>query len=153
MAVSQLTGPALALDAPGLSSARHSSALIAVGSRAYSQDGEYVFIKAIATIPINTPVGTITDLSNCQAGDLGVAEYVGVADAAFASGEWGYVRVRGPAGVVVESGASAGEFLELSATVSTLKTLTTSGVAVARLEEDSDDAGAAAVACQLIGGF
>jgi hypothetical protein len=128
---------------------------VSVGSRGYSEDGEFVFVKAGAAFPASGSVGPVcsaSDLEDCVTGDSDTGAFVGIADAPFASGEYGYVRTKGPATVVVESGALAGGLLQLSATAGKLKALTTSGVAVAVAEADSDDAALDPIAVRVLGG-
>jgi len=141
--MSILTGPVLA-TAPGLSTARHSTAQVTVGSKGYSEDSEFVYVTAGGAFPASGSVGPVSITSGFDAvvtGDSDVGEFVGVADAAFASGESGYIRTKGPATCVVESGAVAGQALQLSATAGKLKALTTSGTRVAIALEASDDDG------------
>jgi hypothetical protein len=141
-----LTGPVLATPAVD-STTRHDEAKIAVGSKAFSQDGEFVYVQAGAAFPASGTVGPVsvaTTLSAVVTGDLDTGAFLGIADAAFASGEFGFIRTKGPATVVVESGAVAGNLLQLSATAGKLKVITTSGQGVAIALEAADDAGLAA---------
>jgi hypothetical protein len=137
--MSKLSGGILIAPAE-TSLTRHSTAKIAVGSKVRGDDGEFVYVKAGGAITASgDPVSVTTGLDAVVRGDSGVGAFIGIAEAPFASGEYGFIRVSGPAEVVVESGASAGGLLELSGTVGKLKAITTSGSAVAIINEASDD--------------
>lgn len=147
-----LTGPVLATPAVD-STTRHDEAKIAVGTKAFSQDGEFVYVKAGGAIPASGTVGPVsvaTTLSAVVNGDSDTGAFLGVAEASFASGEWGFIRTKGPCTAVVESGASAGGYLQLSATAGKLKALTTSGTAIAIALEASNNDGLEAIDVYLI---
>lgn len=150
--MSELTGPVMLYPASD-SLTRHSSAQTTVGNRAYGEDGEFVYVTAGEAIPASgDPVSIDGALSAVKLGDRDTeGAFLGCAEAPFASGESGYVRVKGPASMVVESGAVAGDELELSATEAKLKKITTSGTVVAVALEASDDAGTARKSVFLIG--
>lgn len=146
--MARLTGPVLMTPAID-STTRSTTALAAVGSRAYSEDGEFIYVKAAGATtasgqPVSVPTGS-GGLSGVVIGDLDTGAFSGIADALFASGEYGYVRVKGPASVVVESGAVGGDLLQLSGTAGKLKKITTSGDAIAVALTASDNASAAAI--------
>lgn len=116
-----------------------------VGKTAKSTAGdEYIYVKAGGAITASgDAVGISTNLSAVVTADLGVASFLGVAEAPFASGEYGYVQIKGSVSAVVESGAAAGTLVELSANAAKLKPITTSGRAVGIMLEASDNDGAA----------
>lgn len=147
--MSRLTGPVMMTPAVD-SLTRSTTALVAVGDRAYAEDGEFVYVTAGAaittsgfTVSVNGP------LSSVQPGSLSTGAFIGIAEAPFASGESGYVRVKGPASVIVESGAVAGDSLQLSATTGKLKKTTTSGDQCAIALAASDNASAAAISVYI----
>lgn len=129
--MAKLTGPVLATPAQN-SLSRFDSEVIAVGTKAFSADGEYVFVKAGGAITASgDPVSASGTLSAVLRGDLDVGGFIGVAEAPFASGEYGWVKTKGTVDAVVASGTTVGQELQLSATVGQLKAITTSGTAVA----------------------
>lgn len=149
MSVTVLTGPVMLTPAKD-SGTRSTTALAAVNSRAYSEDGEFVYVKAGGAITTSgDPVSLSGTLSAVLRGDLDVGAFIGIAEAPFASGEYGYIRVKGPASVVVESGAVAGDSLQLSGTVGKLKKTTSSGDQIATALAASDNASTAAIAVYI----
>lgn len=130
--MAKLTGPVLATPAED-SLSRFSTEVISVGTRAFSADGEYLFVKAGGAITASgDPVSVDGLLSAVKRGDADVGAFIGVAEAPFASGEYGWIKTRGSVDAVVASGTAAGDELELSGTVGELKPLTTSGAAVGK---------------------
>lgn len=147
--MSKLTGPVAVVPASD-SLSRHATALASVGSRAFSEDGEFVYVGAGGAITASgDPVSVAGELSAVLRGGTGVGAFLGSAEAPFASGEYGYIRVKGPTTGVVESGAVAGDQIELSSNVGKFKKITTSGTAVGICKATSDNAGSAAVAIHL----
>ncbi len=130
---------------------RTTDAQATVGSRGESPDGGvYIYVKAGGAITASgDAVGISTNLSAVVTADLGVASFLGVTEAPFASGEYGYVQIKGSVSAVVESGAAAGTLVELSANAAKLKPITTSGAAVGIMLEASDNAGTARKAVYL----
>lgn len=125
-----LTGPVLVTPAQDANS-RHSTPKVTVGTRAFSEDGEFVYVTAIvATVSSGEPVSLVNSFAGVKRGDSDVGGFLGIAEAPIASGQSGYVRVKGPCTAQVASGVVAGGLLELSATVGFLKALTTSGQSV-----------------------
>lgn len=151
--MSEITGPVQA--AVGDSEKRTTTAEAAVGQRVPSEDGEFVYIKAGAALGAvavsGEPVSLAGGLDDCQVGDSDTGAFIGIAEAPFASGDYGYIRVKGPCLAIVESGAVAGDELQLSATAGKLKKITTSGTAVAIAREASDNASAAHKSIYLLG--
>ncbi len=138
-----LSGPVLVTPADNANS-RHSEAKATVGTRGFSEDGEFVYVGAtVATSASGEPVSLVSSFSAVVRGDADLGGFLGVAEAPIASGEYGYVRVKGPCTAQVASGVVAGNRLELSATVGFLKAITTSGVSVGIALEASPDAGGA----------
>ncbi len=147
--MARLTGPVLATPAQD-SNTRSESALASVGSQAWAEDGEFVYVTAAGATtasgqPVSIPTGS-GGLGGVVIGDLGTGAFAGIAEAPFASGESGYVRVKGPTTAVVESGAVGGSLLQLSDTAGKLKAITTSGDAIAIALTASDNDSAAAIA-------
>jgi hypothetical protein len=153
MAATKLTGPVM-LSAVGDSATRHSSAQATPGARAYSEDGEFVYVTAGGAITTSgDPVTLAGVISAVVRGDLDTGAFLGCAEAPFASGESGYVRTKGPTLMVVESGAVAGDELELSGTVGKLKKYAgTTRRAVAIATVASDNASTARILVHLCGG-
>lgn len=144
-----LTGPVMMVPAID-GTTRHSTAQVTVGTQAWSEDGDWVYVTAGGAITTSgDPVSVAGALSAVVRGDLDVGQFLGIAEAPFASGESGYVRRHGPTSVVVESGAVAGGGLQLSSTVGKLKAITTSGTQIAIALEASDNASAAAISVFL----
>ena len=149
MSATVLTGPVEFVPAKD-STTRSTTALASVGSRAYAENGEFVYVGAGGAITTSgDPVSASGALSAVLRGDLDVGAFLGCAEAPFASGEYGYIRVKGPASMVVESGAVAGDSLQLSGTVGKLKKTTASGDQVAIALAASDDASTAAIAVYI----
>jgi predicted RecA/RadA family phage recombinase len=128
--MSVLTGPRMASPAVD-SLTRHSTAQTAVGTMAYSDDGEFVYVTASGTIASGSPVSASGTLAAVLEGDLDTGAFLGVAEAAFTSGQSGFIRTKGICNAVVASGTTVGLELQLSATGGQLKPITTSGSAVA----------------------
>jgi len=153
--MAKLTGP-VAVTPASDSHSRHATALASLGSRAYSEFGEYVYVTAGEAISASgDPVSLDGGLGAVKRGDADTeGAFFGVAESPFASGESGYVCVKGfdPDGVdsVVASGAVAGDFLEMSGTEGQFKKITSSGVAVAVALEASDDASTARIDIMLL---
>lgn len=123
---------------------RHSTAQVTVGTINQTENGEVVYIGAGGAITASgDPVSVAGALSACVRGDLDVGVCAGMAEAPFASGEYGWIRKSGPCSMVVESGAAAGVGVQLSSTVGKLKAITTSGTQIGVMLEASDDAGTA----------
>jgi len=93
--MAKLTGPVLATPAED-SLSRFDSEVIAVGTRAFAADGEYLFVKAGGAITASgDPVSVDGLLSAVKRGDIDVGAFIGVAEAPFASGEYGWIKTRG----------------------------------------------------------
>lgn len=152
MAATKLTGPLL-LTAPGDSAKRHSSAQHTVGAIGYSEDGQFVYVTAGGAIGTSgDPVTLNGALSAVVRGDLDVGAFLGCAESPFASGESGFIRTKGKTLMVVESGAVAGDELELSGTVGKLKKYAgTTRRACAIAQAASDNASTARIEVYLLG--
>lgn len=150
--MSKLSGPKQ-LFAVADSLQRDSTAKETVGDRAFGDDGEFIYVTAGESIPSSgDPVSIDGALTSVKLGDRDTeGAFLGCAESPFASGESGYIRVKGPASMIVESGAVAGDELELSTTEAKLKKITSSGVAVAIALEASDNASAARKNVLLLG--
>ncbi len=133
---------------------RHATAKVAVGSRRNTDDGQFVYITAGAALGgvavSGEPVSIATTLAAAAIGDLDTGAFLGIAEAPFASGESGFIRTKGQCIAIVESGAVAGDYLQLSATAGKLKKITTSGSSIAIALAASDNASAAHIAIYLI---
>ncbi len=148
MAVTIMNGPVMAT--PGSSGQRSTTALIDVGARGFSEDGEFVYVKAAEAIAVSgSPVSLSGGLAAVKIGDLDTGAFIGIAEAPFASGEYGYIRVKGPTLVIVESGAVAGDSLQLSGTATKLKKTTTSGDQVAIALAAADNASTAQISVYI----
>jgi hypothetical protein len=148
--MSRLTGPVMVSPATD-STTRHATAQVPVGTRAESFDGAFAYVTAGGTISSGgDPVSVAGGLDAVVRGDADVGAFLGIAEAAFASGESGFVRTKGPTTAVVESGAAAGDYLELSDTVGKLEVLA-SGVPVAIALEASDDDGVDQIDIYVLG--
>jgi hypothetical protein len=131
MSSNLLTGPVM-LAPHNDANTRHTTAQVTLGSRAFSEDGEFVYVTAAGAISTSgSPVVAPSGFASVVNGDRDLGGLLGVCDAPFASGESGYVRTKGPITAVVASGVVAGDELELSATAGQFKKITTSGQAVA----------------------
>jgi hypothetical protein len=151
MAATILTGPVL-VTAAGTSAHRSTTAGATVGSRGYSENGEFVYVTAGGAITVSgDPVSVAGALSAVVRGDSDSGAFLGCAEAPFASGESGYVRVKGETLMIVESGAVAGDEVQLSSTVGKLKKITTSGSAIGIALAASDNSSAARIAVYLTG--
>jgi hypothetical protein len=125
--------------------------LAAIGSRAFGEFGEFIYVTAAAAIATSGfAVSANSTLDAVQPGALGTGAFIGCAEAPFASGDSGYIRIHGPATMIVDSGAVAGDSLQLSATTGHLKKTTTSGDQVAIALAASDNASTAAIAVFLV---
>lgn len=124
-----LTGPPLATPVNSLD--RSTTARATVGSLASSEVATYIYVGAGEAITTSgDPVSANAALSSVKRGDTDTGAFLGVAEAPFASGEYGYIVKRGLTSAVLASGVAAGGLVELSATVGQLKAITTSGTAV-----------------------
>lgn len=120
--MARLTGPVM--GTPGDSTRRTTSQELPLGTIAYGPGTEWVYIKAGASIAAYDGVrfqGSASgydDVRPTSATDQGV---IGVADAAFASGEYGFVQTRGVATAKVVNATAAGSILHSGATAGTLE--------------------------------
>lgn len=148
-----LTGAPLA--APCSSTDRSSTAKAPVGSRAYSEDGEYVYVKAAAAVTgsgvaVMGNGGTLSASGVIKTPATADKPFFGVAEVPFASGEYGYVKVKGPCDIALASGTTAGSYLATVATSGTLGAVTTSGTSRAVSLVAGNDDGVTPVACFLL---
>lgn len=140
-----LTGPVLVT--PHDATVRTTDARATLGTRGFSEDGEFVYVKSvIANVNSGEPVTLRSGFDTVERGDADRGGFLGVAEVPLASGEYGYVRVKGPCEAYVASGVVAGGMLELSATIGQLKALTSSGQSVGiALEASPNDNGLTSV--------
>jgi DNA-binding beta-propeller fold protein YncE len=148
--MAKLTGPASAA-APGDSLKRSPATVGArapIGQVAYSEDGRFVYVTASGAITASgDAVSMTTDLLSVVRGSTSAGAFIGCSEAPMASGDSGYIRTQGPCSMVVDSGAVAGDVLELSSNTGKLSKYVAAsvkrpvGVALAA----SDNAGVAAI--------
>jgi hypothetical protein len=148
--MSILTGPVMATPAKD-SLTRSATALADVGSRAFGELGEFIYVTAAEAITTSGfAVSASGALSAVKTGNSSTGAFLGCAEAPFASGESGYIRIAGPCSMIVDSGAVAGDSLQISATAGHLKKTTTSGDQCAIALAASDNASTAAIAVFLV---
>lgn len=104
---------------------RHTTAQVDLGTRVVESNGkEWIYVKAGATIAALDAVkfnGSADGYDDVRP-TAAVNEYVlGVASAAFASAEYGFVQTRGVCDAKVVDSTAAGSSLSSSATAGTLK--------------------------------
>lgn len=125
----KFTGPGVLLPSGG-DTKRSTTAEAELGQIAYTKDGaQYIYVKAGATIAVNDAVRLQATLADVRPVSAVAQMVIGIATAAFASGEYGFVYHRGGNGVVCKlaaataanalltsSGAAAGTMLTSDAT-------------------------------------
>lgn len=94
------------------STTRSTTTLYPVGTLARDASGnEYMYVKAGASIAVNSPVvvnADLTDVRACSAVNQGI---LGVADAAFASGDNGFIMIRGTTNAVTAGSVAVGTLM------------------------------------------
>lgn len=121
---------------------RSTTALEPVGKVVYTEDGAYLYVKAAGALTASGDPVSIDGLLSVgvKRGDLDVGSFIGVSEAPFASGEYGYIKAKGLVQAVLASGTTVGGRVQLSATVGQLTNITTSGDAVGiALEAGAND--------------
>ncbi len=150
--MAKITGPA-SISASIDSLSRHSEPQAPLGQIVWSEDGAYRYIRAAAAITASgdavAPSGAMTTSAGgyirSASPTLG---FGGVAEAPFASGEFGYVKIKGLVNAMVVSGATINALLQTTTTTGALGTITTSGTGIGYLLEDTD--GTAPVSVYLL---
>jgi hypothetical protein len=106
---------------PGDTTRRTTTQELPLGTRAISSDGgEYVYVKAGGTIPVKsvcTFQGSAAGYDDVRVVTAANQAIAGVADTAFASGEYGFLKCRGVVTALVEDNTAVGSLLNASDTV------------------------------------
>jgi hypothetical protein len=98
------------------STTRSTTTLYPLGTLARDAAGnEYIYVKAGATIPINSAVKANADLSDVRVTAAAGDALVGVADAAFATGDNGFLLSRGTVSVITAGAIAANTLLSPAA--------------------------------------
>jgi hypothetical protein len=117
--MARLTGPYSGF--PGNTTRRTTTQELPLGTRAIAEGGsEYVYIKAGATIPVKsvcTFQGSAAGYDDIRVVTAANQAIAGVADTAFASGEYGFLLCRGIVTALVEDSTAVGSLLQASDTV------------------------------------
>jgi len=136
-----LTGPTLV--SPGNVEDRFDSAVVAVGTRHFNEEGSFIFVGC-GTSNVNSgePLSvTSAGLAAVVRGDSDLGAFIGHALKPFTSGEYGFARLTGLTSVYLPSGVAAGGAIQLSSTIGQYAALTTSGQQVGIALEASPNAG------------
>jgi hypothetical protein len=119
--MAQFTGPTLA--AVGDDARRSTTALQSVGVVAHDAVGnEYTYVKAGATIAANDSVRLNANFDDVRPTSAVNQAAIGVATAAFASGEYGFILSKGRATAKVAAATAANALLVTSGVAGTLAT-------------------------------
>lgn len=114
---------------------RSTTPLAPLGQIVYTEDGAYMYVKAAGAITASgdavAPSGLIQSTGGIVRADSPTLGFLGIAEAPFASGEYGYIKTKGFADAIVASGTTANSLLQTTTTSGTLGNITTSGTAVA----------------------
>jgi len=106
-----------------------------LGQIVYTEDGAYMYVRAAGAITASgdavAPSGLIQTTGGVVRASSPTLGFLGIAEAPFASGEYGYIKIKGFADAVVASGTTANSLLQTTTTPGTLGNITTSGTAVA----------------------
>lgn len=95
---------------------------VPVGTKAYDVAGnEYTAVKAGAAINVNEPVRLNAGLSDVRATSAAQQNVIGVADAAFASGDFGWILSRGSVTCKVVGATAINSLLVTGAVAATLE--------------------------------
>jgi hypothetical protein len=120
--MANLSGPLTV--APCSTTDRSTTALLALGTRAWDKSGnEYIYVKAGASIAQYDAVrfsGSALGYDDVRPTSAVAQVVLGSADAAFASGDYGFILHKGIGTVKVAVGTAAGSSLVSSATAGTL---------------------------------
>ena len=94
------------------SATRSATTLYPLGTLARDANGnEYIYVKAGAAIPINAAVQPNADLADCRQTSAANQAVLGVADAAFANGDNGFILSKGTTNVLTGGAIAAGALL------------------------------------------
>lgn len=114
---------------------RSTTPLAPLGQIVYTEDGAYMYVKAAGAITASgdavAPSGLIQSTGGIVRAGSTTLGFLGIAEAPFASGEYGYIKTKGFADAIVASGTTANSLLQTTTTSGTLGNITTSGTAVA----------------------
>lgn len=114
---------------------RSTTPLAPLGQIVYTEDGAYMYVKAAGAVTASgdavAPSGLIQSTGGIVRADSPTVGFLGIAEAPFASGEYGYIKTKGFADAIVASGTTANSLLQTTTTSGTLGNITTSGTAVA----------------------
>lgn len=106
---------------------------VALGTRAYDKDGnEYTAVKAGATIAVNTPVRLNAGYGDVRPTSAAQQGVIGVANAAFASGDFGWLLTRGQVTCAVVAATPINSLLVTGAVAGTLEVADATDFAGAR---------------------
>lgn len=132
--MARITGP-VAMSAAINSLTRSSTALAPLGQIVDTQDGSYMYIKAAGAITVSGDAVAPSGLLQSTGGGVRAASttlgFIGVAEAPFASGEYGYIKRKGFVDAMVASGTTANSLLQTTTTSGVLGNITTSGTGIA----------------------
>ena len=127
----KFTGPVVSVA--GNDTTRSTSALVALGTRINDTEGnEYLYIAAEGAIAAHTPVDISPGLANA-AQSTTAKGFEGIATAAFADEEFGFILTRGRELALVPSGVALGD--TLTAGSGALSATLTSGTKFATVQE------------------
>jgi hypothetical protein len=125
--------------APSISAAvssltRSTTQLAPLGQIVPTEDGEYMYIKAAGAITVSGDGVQASGLLQSTGGGVRSASttagFLGVAEAPFASGEYGYIKRKGFVDAMVASGTTANGILQTTTTSGVLGNITTSGTGI-----------------------
>ena len=132
--MARITGP-VAMSAAINSLTRSDTALAPLGQIVPTQDGAYMYIKAAGAITVSGDAVAPSGLLQSTGGGVRAASttlgFIGVAEAPFASGEYGYIKCKGFVDAMVASGTTANSLLQTTTSSGVLGNITTSGTGIA----------------------
>src|SRR5690606_41465229 len=109
---------------------RSTTPLAPLGQIVYTEDGAYMYVKAAGAITASgdavAPSGLIQTTGGVVRAASPTLGFLGIAEAPFSSGEYGYIKTKGLADAHVASGTTANSPLQTTTTPGPRRNITTS---------------------------
>lgn len=144
--MANITGPA-SVSAAINSLTRSTTQLAPLGQIVATEDGAYMYVKAAGAITASGDAVQASGLLQSTGGVVRAASttlgFVGVAEAPFASGEYGYIKTKGFVDAVLASGTTANSIVQTTTASGVLGNITTSGTGIGVALEANAGAAAA----------
>jgi hypothetical protein len=145
--MANITGPVSVTAAVNSLTRTTTQSEVPLGQKVQTQDGEYMYVKAAGAVTVSgdavAPSGLIQSTGGIVRAASTTLGFLGVAEAPFASGEYGYIKTKGFVSAMVASGTTANSLIQTTATSGVLGNVTTSGTAVGMALEANAGAAAA----------